>query len=67
MSLYEAEPSYQTSVQTTGKRTTPDVSLNAAPNTGYYVYDSVPYNGLSGWWEVGGTSASTPIWAPRSP
>ncbi len=63
VSRYEAEPSYQLSVQKTGKRTTPDVSLNANPSTGYYVYDSVPYGGASGWWEVGGTSSSTPIWA----
>ena len=58
MSRFEAEPSYQLSVQTTGKRTTPDVSLNANPYTGYYVFDTT--NG--GWFEVGGTSASTPIW-----
>ncbi|HKM54012.1 MAG TPA: DUF4082 domain-containing protein, partial [Isosphaeraceae bacterium] len=28
-----------------------------------YVYDSVPYEGGSGWWEVGGTSAGAPQWS----
>ena len=27
------------------------------------VYDSVAYDGQSGWWEVGGTSAGAPQWA----
>ena len=63
ISRYEAEPSYQNSVERTGRRATPDVSLNADPNTGYVIYDSVPYYGSAGWWQIGGTSASTPIWA----
>ncbi len=46
-----------------GVRTTPDVSLNANPNTGVPVYDSVSYDGQSGWFQVGGTSAATPAWA----
>ena len=49
-----------------GKRATPDVSLDADPNSGVSVYDSTPYNGASGWWTVGGTSASSPMWAARS-
>ncbi len=49
-----------------GKRATPDVSLDAGPNSGVSVYDSTPYNGQSGWWTVGGTSASSPMWAARS-
>jgi len=60
-SAYETEPVYQTGVQKTGWRTAPDVSLNADPNTGDLVYDSVPYDGQRGWWIVGGTSASTPV------
>ncbi|HEY3368650.1 MAG TPA: hypothetical protein VGK74_26630 [Symbiobacteriaceae bacterium] len=28
-------------------------------------YDSVRYQGQSGWWTVGGTSASAPMWAAR--
>jgi len=65
---YEPEPSYQTSTLQAvglnyGVRVTPDVSFNADPNTGVAVYDSVPYSGQSGWFQVGGTSAATPAWA----
>jgi subtilase family serine protease len=49
-----------------GKRATPDVALDADPNSGVSVYDSTLYNNQSGWWTVGGTSVSTPIWAARS-
>jgi subtilase family serine protease len=49
-----------------GKRATPDVSLDADPASGVSVYDSTPYNGSKGWWVVGGTSASSPMWAARS-
>src|SRR5271165_4631082 len=65
---YELEPSYQTATLQAaglsyGVRSTPDVSFNANPNTGVAVYDSVPYSGQSGWFEVGGTSAAAPAWA----
>ena len=63
VSTFETEPSYQTSVQSTGQRTTPDVAYDANPNTGFAVYDSVPYAGQNGWFEVGGTSAGAPQWA----
>jgi subtilase family serine protease len=61
-------PSYQVAAQDAaglndGLRTSPDVSFNADPNTGYAVYDSVPYNESSGWYDVGGTSAAAPAWA----
>ena len=49
-----------------GKRATPDVSLDADPNSGVAVYDTVRYNGQTGWFTVGGTSASSPMWAARS-
>jgi hypothetical protein len=63
-----AIPNYQVSTLQSvgldyGLRTTPDVSLNADPNTGYAVYDSVPYRGSAGWFDVGGTSAAAPAWA----
>ncbi|MGA2512288.1 MAG: S53 family peptidase [Candidatus Limnocylindrales bacterium] len=48
------------------KRATPDVSLDADPASGVSVYDSTRYSGQSGWWVVGGTSASSPMWAARS-
>lgn len=49
-----------------GKRATPDVSLDADPASGVSVYDSTRYNGQKGWFQVGGTSASAPMWAARS-
>ena len=66
VSAYELEPSYQQTygVQGTGgHRGVPDVSYNGDPNTGVLVYDSTPYNGGTGWWIVGGTSAGAPQWA----
>jgi len=49
-----------------GNRATPDVSLDADPASGVSVYDTVRYQGQSGWFTVGGTSASSPMWAARS-
>jgi len=49
-----------------GKRATPDVSLDADPNSGVSVYDSTRYSGQKGWFTVGGTSASSPMWAARA-
>ena len=62
-SQVEAEPSYQSGVNSTGARSSPDVAYNADPNTGFAVYDSVPDQGYSGWQVVGGTSAGAPQWA----
>ena len=61
-------PSYQVSALTAagldyGLRTTPDVSFNAGTSSGVAVFDSVPYDGTSGWFDVGGTSAAAPAWA----
>jgi subtilase family serine protease len=44
-----------------GKRAVADVSAVADPGTGVSVYDSTRYQGRSGWFVVGGTSASAPI------
>jgi subtilase family serine protease len=49
-----------------GKRATPDVSLDADPASGVSVYDTTRYQGKLGWWTVGGTSASSPMWAARA-
>jgi subtilase family serine protease len=71
-SLYETATAAQAAfggygqVNCAGKRATPDVSLDADPASGVSVYDSTPYQGQSGWWVVGGTSASSPMWAARS-
>ena len=66
VSTVEPLPSYQKtalgSSYATG-RVTPDVSLDANPNTGLTVYSSVNYDGQSGWFQVGGTSAGTPVWS----
>jgi subtilase family serine protease len=67
LSAVENEPGYQSSYpipnDTTGKRGIPDVAYDADPNTGFAVYDSLSYQGHSGWWVVGGTSAGAPQWA----
>ncbi|MDE1842850.1 MAG: fibronectin type III domain-containing protein, partial [Thaumarchaeota archaeon] len=65
-SKYVPQPSYQKNFVSNSKRAIPDVAYNGNPNTGVYVYDSVPVNGQSGWWVVGGTSAGTPQWAAIS-
>ena len=49
-----------------GMRATPDVALDADPGSGVSVYDSTKLQGQSGWFTVGGTSASSPMWAARS-
>ena len=71
-SKYETATSAQSAfsgyaqVKCAGKRATPDVSLDAAPNSGAAVYDSSNYSGQKGWWQVGGTSLSSPMWAGRA-
>ncbi len=67
-SLYETANSAQVtgSVNCNGMRATPDVSLDANPYTGVSVVDTFGYLGQSGWFVVGGTSASSPMWAARS-
>ncbi len=61
ISNFESQPFYQASAVkafSTTKRTSPDVSFDADPNTGVAVLDS--YAG--GWFGVGGTSLSAPCW-----
>jgi subtilase family serine protease len=71
-SAYEAATSSQTGfsgyglVGCGGKRATPDVSLDADPASGVSVYDSTKYQSQTGWFRVGGTSASSPMWAGRA-
>lgn len=61
ISQYETIPSWQKGVAKVvgSQRGVPDVSADADPNSGVWVYDS----GNGGWYIVGGTSASSPIWA----
>jgi len=83
-SAYESIPSYQnsgagsiTSILSglsgsgfnTSYRAVPDVSMNANPDTGVWVFDSQAFelagygSAAAGWWVVGGTSVSTPTFA----
>ncbi|MHB1555936.1 MAG: S53 family peptidase, partial [Isosphaeraceae bacterium] len=70
-SLYEAEPSYQMSVQASGMRSTPDVAFDGDPNTGLQVYFTPPSGQTVGQWAqsqgswatFGGTSLGAPAWA----
>jgi len=61
-SVYEPRPSYQNGVASVvgTKRGVSDLSFDANPNTGVYVYDSTPLWGESGWWILGGTSVASP-------
>jgi hypothetical protein len=60
LALLESEPAYQTKVQSTGYRTSPDIAYDADPNNGFLVYSSVPQGGDTDWFSVGGTSAGAP-------
>jgi subtilase family serine protease len=64
-SSYVNQQSWQTSNSNVssvcGKRGEADVAADADPNTGVSVYDSLSYQGLSGWLVFGGTSVASPI------
>ncbi len=61
-SKYETKLSYQNNVTGTSstKRSAPDMSFDANPQTGVSVYDSTQCQNLSGWLVFGGTSVSSP-------
>jgi hypothetical protein len=60
-STQESEPSYQNNVQTTNKRTIPDVALDADNNNSpVAIWDSYDFGS---WVGVGGTSLACPCWA----
>ena len=63
ISQYESEPAYQQRVQSTGSRTTPDVSFVADPATGAWIADPYNLDPSNPWEVVGGTSLSAPCWA----
>ena len=67
LSSLEPEPIYQITYPIPNnplhQRGIPDVAYNANPHSGVAVYDSIPLQGVSGWWEVGGTSVGAPQWA----
>jgi subtilase family serine protease len=61
-SLYFGAPEWQSFLSAcAGKRGTADVAADANPSTGAAVYDSIKYQGRSGWFQVGGTSLSSPL------
>jgi subtilase family serine protease len=63
-SSYEPRPSYQASITILvggAQRGTPDVAADANPYTGVWVLDTLGCSGC--WYIVGGTSASSPMWA----
>lgn len=64
-SRYEARPAWQSKISSIvgSRRGTPDVSFDADPDSGVYVYDSTPYEGMSGWLIFGGTSVGAPSFA----
>lgn len=64
-SSYVGAPAWQSFLAATcnGKRGTADVAADANPSTGAAVYDTVRYQGRSGWFQVGGTSLSSPLMA----
>jgi subtilase family serine protease len=62
-SVLESEPAYQTSVQQTGRRSTPDVSMDADPNTGVAVVFITPASAHASWQLIGGTSLSVQLFA----
>jgi hypothetical protein len=69
-SIYESLPTYQDNLDgingaSKTNRNTPDVSADADPYTGVWVYDSY-YAGETDsnpWQVIGGTSLATPLWA----
>jgi hypothetical protein len=63
LSLYEPEPAYQQGIQSTGSRTTPDVSFVADPATGAWIADPYNLDPSNPFEIVGGTSLSAPAWA----
>ena len=64
VSFYEPVPSYQVGLahNPTAFRGVPDLSFDADPYTGVYVYDTFPVDGIYyyEWLIVGGTSVSAP-------
>ena len=59
-SAYEPKPAWQADTGC-ARRSVADVSADADPNTGAAVYNTVSYFGQTGWFQVGGTSLSSPL------
>jgi kumamolisin len=61
-SAYVPRPSYQSALPAASHRLVPDVSSDANPHTGVWVYDNNATTGCC-WYAVGGTSVASPTWA----
>ena len=61
LSLYEPRPSYQSALPPASHRLVPDVSSDANPNTGVWVYDNNATSGCC-WYIYCGTSVASPTW-----
>ncbi len=59
-SRYIVKPSWQHD-SLCSHRTAADISADADPSTGAAIFDSVPYSGQTGWFQIGGTSLSAPL------
>lgn len=66
---YQTANAYQTSLSNWNlmgcgsRKGIADVSAVASPNSGAAIYNSTQYSGRWGWWVVGGTSLSSPLYA----
>ncbi len=60
-SRLNAKPSWQTAATQCSGKAMADVSAVADPNTGVAMYDSLKFQGASGWQVYGGTSVAAPI------
>jgi len=65
VSTVEFQPPYQNGIvtQSTTKRASPDVAMDADPNSGVAIFDSWDYGDANGWTAVGGTSLAAPMWS----
>jgi subtilase family serine protease len=63
LSTFEARPAYQRAFNNHIKRGVPDVAMVADPNTGVVVFDSFGMEAEKGFFILGGTSASAPLFA----
>jgi subtilase family serine protease len=68
ISTQEPLPSYQDGLDgingaSTTNRNMPDVSADADPDSGVSVYDTWNEGQGGGWFQVGGTSLASPLWA----
>ena len=69
----ESRPAFQNAIKSVfplivrGQRGTPDLSFDSDPDTGVWIYDSIPISGATGvegsnWFVFGGTSIAAQAW-----